>query len=30
MLYVFGGSSIIYAAGKALTELKTPNKDLER
>ena len=29
-LYVFGGSSAVYAAGKALTELKTPNKDLER
>ncbi|HKF45778.1 MAG TPA: hypothetical protein VKB38_00375 [Terracidiphilus sp.] len=29
-LYVFGGSSAIYAGGKALTELKTLKGDLER
>ena len=29
-LYVFGGSSAVYAAGKALTELKSIASDLER
>lgn len=29
-LYVFGGSSAVYAAGKAWTELKTLTSDLER